>query len=270
MFMVLLYSMSLTAFNQFPQVVSYQQMPETIQTISVMIPPNTSTYNQSYNQNVQFPPFDCNYRYISRVVVHIDTAGLYNIITPQTFEFWHGATPSSATFVTSVTLQPGYYTLADFTAIFSPTYATFPISGANAFKTIFVTDYWIKFTNASAVAAIIGYPSANNTSLYGHVSPSSIDFTYGLDTFQLFTSIVAQATVGSTCPIITCAIDTEIGKPQVFNSGYTVIPLRNVDAAADITWSLKDPSGNPFSLSTPIFVSLQILSQKKYNQFVKF
>lgn len=225
--------------------------PYTTSGIVTIIPSNTSTYNQYFSLPTVLDKRD--YNYISRIIVRIDTSGIYNVPVAETFQ--KNGVPT--------TVQPGYYSSvgSDPNNLQNLTATTLSTTGANANK--FITTQPLQFSAGSSLIYVLGFESFGTSVIpAGTIAGDTLNVTGDLDTLVLSASLIQAGTSLGSNPITIVTLDIQSPGAAVTYSETSQIALSTLNFNT-IQWSLNTAFGKPYIIQTPIVIFTQISSQKR-------
>lgn len=211
------------------------------------IPSNTAIYNQSFPYSVNLKSDD--YNYVSRVVVRVDTAGIWNVPVPETVEI------NSIPF----NVNPGNYTISELESLFG---VTIPIDGAFAFLAI-NTDT-LQFSPGSNVQQILGYQSfGTNLIPVGTQATQAINQSGGLDFLSISSTLIQTGTGFGSNFLTAFPVTPQTLGVSVASIERMEVPILN-NQFQSIQWFLTNASGLPYNINTPILIFTEISCIKKF------
>jgi hypothetical protein len=223
--------------------------PYSIYGIPVVIPPGQSFVVQYFNGlSIALDPNEFNY--IPYVSCRVDTSGIYNMPTSETFQL-NGA---------PVVVAPGNYTLAQINTI---TNTTTPTSGANAFKT--TNAQTLQFIQNSSLAIILGYQSFGTALIpAATLSTTTVNETANNDTILVSCDLIGESnSLGANyLGVFNLSGNTSgtIFFDRVFINPPTPIVKTNFNS---VRWTVQKFDGTPFICDAPIQIFYRFGSQKK-------
>lgn len=225
--------------------------------IITVIPAKEPLYNQFFLLSTVLNEKDFNY--ISRITVHVDTTGIWNIPVDETFE-------NSGV---QQTIRAGYYRIKstpDGTAPLPKDLAAlcnldFSTTGENAFKVR--NNHTLKFASNSNLIYVLGYEDfGTNLIPILTVAGDTINETGDLETLVISSSLIQGGTTLGTNPMAIVVLDVNSPGPAVVASFNVHLPL-NMFNFKNVTWTLSTAYGKPYIIQTPIVIFTQISSQQR-------
>lgn len=236
------------------------KQPEHRTHVSVSIPRRTSDYEQIFSP-IPFtvPISDHWFSYINESTIGIDTSGLWNI----------EETNNCLVGTNAVALKPGFWNRDTIIKVFNGTTAgevlSIPTEGESAFHSVIKPNATLTVT--PLIAQLLGFePSQTSIAApaTGLVSPYPVDITLGKEVVKVYCNLVIQSSPGTTTPLISTLIKSPIGTVQSTRAVADIIPLVPGQTSwASILWKLRDRDDKPISFSTPVTISLGILSVRR-------
>lgn len=213
---------------------------------STIIPARTSRFLQELPQPANLDPNS--YHYISKIIIRVDTSGIYNIPVDETFLL--GGVSTNVT--------KGFYSNADLVTLAN---LNFSPSGPNANR--FSNNQTLQFSANSNLIYVLGY-QAFGTSLIpvSTIAGDTVNSTGDLD-FMLLQSDLVQIGSSFNNNFLT-ALPIEVAAPGPAETTIQSmeLPLRTHNFSS-IDWSIFTAFGKPYIIETPIIIFTQITSIKK-------
>lgn len=221
------------------------------------IPPLTPSFRTDFN--TRLANHNNYYRWVSDITYRVDTSGIYNIDTTQTIVYNNPG-------ITTLLINPGYYTLSDLNTLFSGFMTPIPTSGANAFKAISTGSPLVSvdLTGAPTIQKMLSWPSIvgpNYVALY------PVDLTVGKDLMIVYADFVSQSAENNRTNLVAIPISPGSGTLGFivngnFHSKTPILPGK--DVVGSVTITLTDASGNPYLINTEVFLNIKVLYALKY------
>jgi hypothetical protein len=220
-----------------------------------LIPPNTSDFSIT-NVASAVPNHKSFYRWVSDIDYRIDTSGIYNITTTQTIIYDTGSGNIT------VTIPPGFYSVADFNSTPFSDFLSIATSGANAFKAIpkVISGFptFIDLTGAIQIQAILNWPSfISSPSTF--IPVATVDITGGKDLLLIYLSFCRQSSQNNYTNVAAIPINGVIGNAVNGTIHQQTPLLADMDTIASPTIHLRDVNNKPYLINTPILINVKVL-----------